>query len=81
MRPADVVKDPQAIAAGAIVEVPEQGGNETYLAPASPIRFPGANDGPKGPAPALGEHTLAVLKDLGYSDADLEKLRTAKAIA
>lgn len=81
MKPADVIKDPQAIAAGAIVEVPEHGGNGTYLAPASPIRFPGANDGPKGPAPALGEHTLSVLADLGYSEADIEKLRAAKAIA
>ena len=81
MKPADVTKDPQAIAAGAIVEVPEHDGNGTYLAPASPIRFPGANDGPKGPAPALGEHTLAVLADLGYSEADIEKLKAAKAIA
>jgi crotonobetainyl-CoA:carnitine CoA-transferase CaiB-like acyl-CoA transferase len=81
MKPADVAKDPQAIAAGAFVEVPEHDGNGTYLAPASPIRFPGANDGPKGPAPALGEHTLAVLRDLGYSEAEIEKLKAAKAIA
>ncbi|MCE9649531.1 MAG: CoA transferase [Parvibaculum sp.] len=81
MKPGDVAKDPQAIAAGAFVEVPEHDGNGTYLSPASPIRFPGANDGPKGPAPALGEHTLAVLHDLGYSDADIEKLKAAKAIA
>jgi crotonobetainyl-CoA:carnitine CoA-transferase CaiB-like acyl-CoA transferase len=81
MKPGDVAKDPQAIAAGAFVEVPEHDGNGTYLSPASPIRFPSANDGPKGPAPALGEHTLAVLRDLGYSDADIEKLKAAKAIA
>jgi crotonobetainyl-CoA:carnitine CoA-transferase CaiB-like acyl-CoA transferase len=81
MKPGDVVNDPQAIAAGAFVEVPEHDGNGTFLSPASPIRFPGANDGPKGPAPALGEHTLAVLGELGYSDADIEKLKAAKAIA
>ncbi|HEY4345863.1 MAG TPA: CaiB/BaiF CoA-transferase family protein [Parvibaculum sp.] len=81
MKPGDVVKDPQAIAAGAFVEVPEHDGNGTYLSPASPIRFPGANDGPKGPAPALGEHTLAVLSELGYSEADIEKLKAAKTIA
>ncbi|HEX7775882.1 MAG TPA: CaiB/BaiF CoA-transferase family protein [Parvibaculum sp.] len=81
MKPGDVANDPQAIAAGAFVEVPEHDGNGTYLAPASPIRFPGADDGPKGPAPALGEHTLEVLRGLGYDDADIEKLKAAKAIA
>jgi crotonobetainyl-CoA:carnitine CoA-transferase CaiB-like acyl-CoA transferase len=81
MKPGDVANDPQAKAAGAFVEVPEHDGNGTYLAPASPIRFPGADDGPKGPAPALGEHTLEVLSGLGYSEADIVKLREAKAIA
>lgn len=81
MRPSDVTKDPQTIAAGAFVEVPEHGGNGTYLAPASPIRFPGADDGPKGPAPALGEHTIEVLHRFGYSEADIARLREAKAIA
>jgi crotonobetainyl-CoA:carnitine CoA-transferase CaiB-like acyl-CoA transferase len=81
MKPGDVANDPQAKAAGAFVEVPEHDGNGTYLAPASPIRFPGADDGPKGPAPALGEHTLEVLRSLGYGDADIEKLKAAKAIA
>lgn len=81
MKPGDVANDPQAKAAGAFVEVPEHDGSGTYLAPASPIRFPGADDGPKGPAPELGEHTLEVLRGLGYSDADITKLREAKAIA
>jgi crotonobetainyl-CoA:carnitine CoA-transferase CaiB-like acyl-CoA transferase len=81
MKPGDVANDPQAKAAGAFVEVPEHDGSGTYLAPASPIRFPGADDGPKGPAPELGEHTLEVLRGLGYSDADIAKLREAKAIA
>lgn len=80
MRPSDVVADPQAIAAGAFVEVPEQDGSGSYHAPASPIRFPGADDGPKGPAPALGEHTREVLGALGYSEAELDALKESKAI-
>lgn len=80
MRPSDVVADPQAIAAGAFVEVPEQDGLGSYRAPASPIRFPGADDGPKGPAPALGEHTREVLGALGYSEAELDALKESKAI-
>jgi crotonobetainyl-CoA:carnitine CoA-transferase CaiB-like acyl-CoA transferase len=82
MRPGDVAKDPQAIAAGAYVEVPNGGGEEgTYLSPASPIRFPGADDGPKGPSPALGEHTISVLESLGYSVAEIEQLKASKTIA
>ena len=81
LRPADVYADPQAKAAGAYVEVPEEGGGGTYLAPASPIRFPGADDGPKGPAPALGEHTIDTLKASGFSDEEIEGLRQAGAIA
>ena len=81
LRPADVFADPQAKAAGAYVEVPEEGGGEgTYLSPASPIRFPGADDGPKGPAPALGEHTIDTLKASGFSDEEIENLRKAGAI-
>jgi crotonobetainyl-CoA:carnitine CoA-transferase CaiB-like acyl-CoA transferase len=64
------------------VEVPNGGGEEgTYLSPASPIRFPGADDGPKGPSPALGEHTISVLESLGYSAAEIEQLKASKTIA
>ncbi|MES1990889.1 MAG: CaiB/BaiF CoA-transferase family protein [Pseudomonadota bacterium] len=81
MRPADVAKDPQAIIAGAYVEVPNNGAEGTFLSPASPIRFPGADDGPKGPSPVLGEHTHKVLTDHGYTAADIEKLIASKTIA
>ena len=82
MRPADVYADPQAHAAGAYVEVKEEGGEGTYLAPASPIRFPGADpEGPRAAAPMLGEHTVETLKAAGFADAEIETLRKAGAIA
>ncbi len=72
---AQVAADPQAHAAGAIVQTPSsKGDGSTYASPASPVRFPGADDGPKGPSPAPGEHTRAVLAALGRSDADIETL-------
>lgn len=72
---AEVAADPQAHAAGAIVQTPSsKGDGSTYASPASPVRFPGADDGPKGPSPAPGEHTRAVLAALGRSDADIETL-------
>lgn len=72
---AEVASDPQAFAAGAIVQTPSsKGDGTTYASPASPVRFPGADDGPKGPSPAPGEHTKAVLASLGRSEADIESL-------
>ena len=37
-----------------------------YLAPASPARFNGADQTPRRPAPALGQHTREVLAEAGY---------------
>jgi crotonobetainyl-CoA:carnitine CoA-transferase CaiB-like acyl-CoA transferase len=72
---AEVAQDPQAHAAGAIVQTPSsKGDGTTYASPASPVRFPGADDGPKGPSPAPGEHTRKVLAALGRSDAEIETL-------
>ncbi len=79
---ADVAKDPQAFAAGAIVQTPSaKGDGSTYASPASPVRFPGADDGPKGPSPAPGQHTAEVLAALGRSEADIKALYDAKIVA
>lgn len=79
---ADVAKDPQAFAAGAIVQTPSaKGDGSTYASPASPVRFPGADDGPKGPSPAPGQHTAEVLAALGRSEADIKALFDAKIVA
>jgi len=79
---ADVSKDPQAFAAGAIVQTPSaKGDGSTYASPASPVRFPGADDGPKGPSPAPGQHTAEVLAALGRSEADIKALYAAGIVA
>ena len=65
--PRDLVTDPQAEAAGCFVDTPDGDGG-TFKAPASPARFPGANDGPRGPAPKLGADTAAVFRELGWSE-------------
>jgi len=78
--PEEAAADPQAIAAGAVVQTPQRDGS-TINAPGSPVRFPGADDGPKGPAPTVGEHTHEVLAELGYSEAEVEALFASGAAA
>ena len=46
-------------------------GKWTFKAPGGPARFPGADDGPKGPAPTMGQHTHEILSALGYSEAEI----------
>lgn len=70
----EVLADPQAAAAGCFVQTPDgQGG--AFRAPAAPARFPGADDGPKGPAPRVDQHTDEVLAELGYPPAAIAQLR------
>ena len=64
--PAEVAQDPQALAAGCIVDTPDGHGG-TFKAPGGPVRFPGADDGPKGPAPTMGQHTDEILTGLGLN--------------
>lgn len=47
---------------------------------ASPIQVAGAEPVPAGPAPALGAHTVTVLRELGLDDAAIGRLRAAGAI-
>ena len=64
--PADVTRDAQALAVGAIVDVPDgQGGTQKSVG--SPVRFSAADVTPRGPVPQVGEHTATVLAELGVS--------------
>ena len=57
---ADVIADPQALAAGAFVSMSPRDGDDPYLAVNGPVDFDGYEFVP-GPVPALGEHTDDVL--------------------
>lgn len=70
---AEVAQDPQVYAAGGIQEMPSSSGG-TFKTPGSPARFPGTEDGPSGPAPAMGEHTRETLASMGLSEADIDAL-------
>jgi crotonobetainyl-CoA:carnitine CoA-transferase CaiB-like acyl-CoA transferase len=74
--PRELVSDPQAEAAGCFVDTPDGAGG-TFKAPASPARFPGAQDGPRGPAPRLGADTASVFKELGWTEDQIATLNAA----
>ena len=59
----DLLSDPQFVAAGGIVEVPD--GAATTAMVAMPADFHGTPGGPRRVAPHLGEHTDEVLAELG----------------
>jgi len=63
-----------------VVEIEQPGAGSVSLlgVPVKLGRTPGA---PAGPGPALGEHTAAVLAELGYSDGERERLVAAGAVA
>lgn len=67
----DLEMNPQAHEAGCFVEVGDGAGG-TFWSPASPVRFPGVDTSPRGPAPKLGQHTREVLWDAGFSDEQID---------
>ncbi|MBK9179008.1 MAG: CoA transferase [Acidimicrobiales bacterium] len=77
----EVVRDPQALAAGAFVEIPPADRDgRAVSAVASPVSFRGVDTGPSGPVPALGAATEEVLRQVGYDDAGLDALRRSGAL-
>jgi len=74
----DVAGDAQAVAAGAIVE---SANPEMPRTLAAPFRLTGAAPRPAGPAPGLGEHTEEVLRETGFSAAEIAELMRSGAAA
>ena len=77
----EAAEDPQVLAAGGVVMTPSRTPGETFAAPAGPARFVGADDGPKGPSPKLGEHSREVLRLAGYAESEIDALISSGAVA
>ena len=76
---AEVFKEPQVQAREMLRHVPHPSGVGVPLV-ASPMRFEGEPLPIRSTPPLLGEHSDAILAELGYSNADIESLRTSEVI-
>jgi len=75
---ADLWQHPQLAARGRWAEIDTPGGSVPVLLP--PHHLGGAEPPPMGPVPALGQHTDAILGELGYSPVEIERLRAQRAV-
>lgn len=75
---ADLWRHPQLAARGRWTEIGSPGGTLPAMFP--PHHLSGGEPPPMGPVPALGEHTEAILAELGYGAADIARLKSEKAI-
>ncbi len=76
---ADVFADPQVRERDMVVNVPHPLAGEVRLV-ASPIKMSLTPVQYRSAPPLLGEHTEAVLREVGLDDADIDVLRAARAI-
>jgi len=74
----EVYADPQVRHRGMIVEM--EGPFGTQRMPASPIRLSATPPSLRTPPPAFGADTDAVLAELGYSDAEIARLRRDRVV-
>lgn len=78
-RSSEAAADPQVRANGYVAAVPHPTLG-SYESVAVPLQYSRSDVGPKGPAPAVGQHTRAVLAEAGYSAAEVEGLLQAGAV-
>jgi crotonobetainyl-CoA:carnitine CoA-transferase CaiB-like acyl-CoA transferase len=76
----DLVKDAQAQACGAFVEMPAMGGDGTQRSLATPIDFGADPVAVPSAPPRRGSDTAGVLREVGVDEQEIERLRSAKVI-
>lgn len=75
----DVYKDQQAKDNHYVIPFKMQNGNE-FMLPMSPVQFKTNEAIDSAHAPQIGEHTGDILKELGYSEAEIANLKAGKAV-
>ena len=78
-RPQDLFDDPHLLATGGLAPLVLPDGRTT-LVPLLPLTLDGDRPGVRSNPPQLGEHTDELLAEVGYSCAQIETLKTSKAV-
>jgi crotonobetainyl-CoA:carnitine CoA-transferase CaiB-like acyl-CoA transferase len=79
-RPQDLFEDPHLQQTGGLAPLRLPDGRETRV-PLLPLTLGGERPGVRLNPPRLGEHTLELLQELGYGEADIEALQGGKIVA
>jgi crotonobetainyl-CoA:carnitine CoA-transferase CaiB-like acyl-CoA transferase len=79
LRRSEIVQNEQVVARGIITEL-DQPGVGRIRQPKPAAQFAVNQSAIKGPAPRIGEHSREVLRELGYSGAEIEKMIADKAV-
>jgi crotonobetainyl-CoA:carnitine CoA-transferase CaiB-like acyl-CoA transferase len=79
-RPDQLLDDAHLLASGQLLDTPLPGGGNAKL-PKLPIHSTAFDMGLQRPAPALGEHTREVLRELGLETDEIDALASRRVIA
>lgn len=79
-RPEDLFEDPHLLASDGLLDVTTPEGKRTRL-PALPVQMDGKRPGLRRDVPQQGEHTREVMKELGFSDSEIEDFFNADIVA
>ena len=74
-KPQDLFDDPHLNATGGLAPIRMNDGSQSKV-PLMPFTLGGERPGIRLQPPLLGEHTDALLKEVGYSDAQIAELKT-----
>ncbi|HSG91544.1 MAG TPA: CoA transferase [Pseudomonadales bacterium] len=80
LSPARALVDPHVVEAGFLKPVAYPGTAAPALIADTPVKFSATEAGIRGRAPTLGEHTDAILEELGYDAEAIAGLRTARVV-
>jgi len=74
-----IASDPQVQARNLIRTIKDQQGNQ-YQMVATPVRFPSLQETDSKPAPGKGQDTIPILKELGYSEREINEPSIIRAL-